>query len=118
MAFATQMDEDSFSYLVFDQGIKQTNAFAEGAFIRVVHDTPMAAYIGKEKVFEDKAACSLSVAEVRDFIEHDLAIKVGGVHDVKINQRFPDPNRAVEDLTHLVFQRGSPKKSFLGFRLR
>jgi len=116
MAFATQMDVASFSYLVFSKGIKQTNAFAEGSFIRVVPDTPMTAYIGKEKIFEDKATCSLSDAEVRAFIERDLAIQLGDAHQLTISRRFPHTSGTIEDVMHFVFQRSSTKKGFLGIR--
>jgi hypothetical protein len=117
MAFATQMDEDSFSYLVFNRSVKQTNVFVEGTFIRVVPDTPIAAYIGDEKIFEDKPTCSLADADARDLIEHDLAIRVGS-DQLSVGPRFPDTIAPVEDATHFVFQRTSPKKSFLGIRLR
>ena len=117
MAFATQMDEDSFSYLVFNRGIKQTNVFVEGTFIRVVPDSRVAAYIGNEKIFEDNPTCSFSDADVRDLIEHDLAIRVGS-DQLSISPRFPDTTAPVEDVTHVAFQRSSPKKSFLGIRLQ
>ncbi len=117
MAFATQMDEDSFSYLVFNGGIKQTNVFVEGTFIRVVPDTPIAAYIGNQRIFEDKSTCSLSDADLRKLIEHDLAIRVTS-DQLSIGHRFPDTTAPLEDVMHFAFQRSSPKKSFLGIRLQ
>ena len=116
MAFATQMDVTLFSYLVFSKGIKQTNAFADGNLIRVVLDTPMVAYLGKEQVFEDKATCSLSDAEVRAFIEHDLSLQVSDTDEVSIRPRFPVASGTVEEITHFIFQRSSSKKGFLGIR--
>jgi hypothetical protein len=116
MAFATQLEVDSYGYRVFANGVKQTNVFTEGMLIRVVPDTPIAAYIGNEKIFEDKPICSLSDAEVRDFIEIDLALTTTAGH-LSIHPKFRH-TAAVEEVTHVIFPRRSTRKSFLGIRLR
>lgn len=116
MAFGTQMDEDSFSYLVFNRGIKQTNAFTEGKRIRIFQDSRVDGYIGNEKVFEDKPICGLSDTDVRDFIEHTLALRVCA-DGLSIIPRFTDTTAPIKDVMHVIFQRSLLKKSFLGFRL-
>ena len=116
MGFATQMEADSFFYLIFSRGIKQTNVSGEKTEIRVIHDTPIAAYIVGKKILEDTAECSLSAAVIRDFIAHDLTIEVGHAEQLNLRQRFPNPTKVIEDVTHFVFQRGARKKRFLGIQ--
>lgn len=117
LSISTQMDKDVFSYLVFERGLKQTNALVELENIRVFPDTPITAYIGDEKIFEDKSQCSLSEPEVLDFLGHDLAIRVN-FDQWSIRPRFSNRTGPVEDITHLIFQRPTQRRSFLGIRLR
>lgn len=116
MAYITQMTVDSFGCLIFEKDVKQTNVFIEGPAIRVVNDPRIVVSFGDEKIYEDNPTCSLSDAEMRDFVEHDLAIHVTD-GKLSIVPRFPDPPKgAAEDVTHFIFERVSAKKSFLGVR--
>ncbi len=116
LAICAQMDAESYFYYVFERDKKQTNVIAEGTFIRISPDDRIVVSLGGEKIYEDNPTCSLSDAEVRDFVEHDLAIQVKD-GKLSIVPRFPDPPKgAAEDVTHFIFERVSAKKSFLGVR--
>jgi hypothetical protein len=116
MAVSTMMSADSVFYDLFKGGVKQTNAIAEGKRIRIVPDTVISAYIGEEKIFEDKIACSLLDAEVHDLIQRDSAIRVDR-DQLCISPRFSDSEAPIQEITHFIFQRSSPRRTFLGIRL-
>ncbi len=116
MASCAQMSVESYYYYIFERDKKQTNVIAEGTFIRISPDDRIVVSLGGEKIYEDNPTCSLSETEVRDFVEHDLAIQVKD-GKLSIVPRFPDPPKgAAEDVTHFIFERVSAKKSFLGVR--
>ncbi len=116
IAFGNQLDEGgSFFFYVFQNGLKQTNAVVDAGGVRIIPDTPIAAYIDGEKIFEDRPTCALSEAEVRDLIAHDLTIRVAG-GQVSIGPRFSESTALVEDVMHFIFQRDCRPKSFVGVR--
>ena len=115
-ALVTQMDMNSFFYDLFKDGVKQTNALAEGTHVRIIPDTPIKAYLGGQKIYEDKSACSLSDSEIHDFIKHDLLVQLV-TDQLVLVPRFLETTESVQDVMHFIFRRSLPKKSFFGTRL-
>ena len=115
LAFATQMDVGEISYLIFQNGVKQTNVFLKNGSIRVVDDSPVDIYINNQPVKQEFNRASMSESQVRELIEHDLSISDRDNQVVVLAPRFPTQTGSVSDVTHFVFSRTSKKTGFFRF---
>ncbi len=116
MAVCTQTGTKSFFYDIFENGVKQTNAVAEGSTIRIIEDRRIVAFLGDDRILDHRPKGSVSEGESRDLIEHDLAIAINDSGNLTISTRFQERAFSPEPATHCVFSRKDSRKSFLGIQ--